>query len=112
MSGIERRSQDGTPASSTVTTAAGTPRRRKYFCARISAAVCDHASGTSMPSWRDVEEPSCFRISDVETRNWKEAYPDRQSVVKGKSVLVRVVFGGRSTIKKKKQSTLNLTNIL
>jgi len=28
---------------------AGTPARRKYFCASTSAATCDQSAGTSMP---------------------------------------------------------------
>ena len=39
----------GTSCSATLARRAGTPARRKYFCASTSAATCDHSAGTSMP---------------------------------------------------------------
>src|SRR3546814_18934379 len=41
--------------------------------------------------------------SVIDTSVWQLAFLDRQSVVKGKSVSVRLVLGGRRIIKKKKE---------
>ena len=48
-SGAERHSHSGTSCSAILMSRAGTPARRKYFCASTSAATCDHSAGTSMP---------------------------------------------------------------
>jgi hypothetical protein len=51
------------------TSFAGTPARRKYFCAKTSQATCDHDSGTMIASWRNTTEPSGLRISLAWVRN-------------------------------------------
>jgi hypothetical protein len=68
-SGTDRHSQDGTSFSSTFFSFLATPALRKYFCARMSAATCDHDAGTSMFSSLNTTEPSGLRISLVAERN-------------------------------------------
>ena len=67
--GTERHSQEGTSFSSTFFSTLATPALRKYFCAKMSAATCDHVAGTFMPSSLNTTEPSGLRISLVAERN-------------------------------------------
>src|SRR3989344_237719 len=43
----------------------GTPALRKYFCAKMSVATCDHVDGTSMSFISKTTLPSGLRIIDV-----------------------------------------------
>src|SRR3989344_3459623 len=43
----------------------GTPALRKYFCARMSVATCDHDCGTSTSFISKTMLPSGFLIIDV-----------------------------------------------
>src|ERR1700761_7507448 len=44
--------------------ACGTPALRKYFCARISVATCDHDAGTSTSFISNTASPDGLRITD------------------------------------------------
>ena len=55
----------GRPSTAAIAAAAGTPRLRKYFWARMSVAICDHWVGTTTLSWWKMTVPSGLRISEV-----------------------------------------------
>ncbi len=63
----------------------GTPVLRKYFWARMSAAICDQPEGTVTPSWRKTSRPSGLRIS--ETRGSKAQALVRASARLGETAL-------------------------
>src|SRR3546814_17792301 len=84
----------------------------KPFCPRgkegQSAAQCNWLKGVGIPTGIDTQENKNMKVADRRKQPPREKAPplrlDRKSVVEGKSVSVRVVLGGRSSIKKKTHS--------
>ena len=63
VTGRLRQSHSGTSDSRTDSRSSGTLALRKYFWAKISIAICDHAAGASISSFEKTREPSGLRIS-------------------------------------------------
>ena len=71
-----RRSEDGTPAF------------RKYFCAMMSTATCDHEAGIVIPAASNTADPSGLTIRESRGANSMPAYGLRPAVVKWRAMRI------------------------